>query len=316
MNNIYVNTGADVPIAVQSCVAMLRVHGLQEEGLFRVPGSSNEVDEIKTTLERGKNPFLVGRPANAEAVATCLKLYLRELADPVIPRALYPEFVKIGRVVDSTSRLQQLQQAVHGQLPVAHRELLRELLPFLNLVSQHSTANKMTTSNLALVFGPTLMPSPRDDMAAMLRDSTAVNNIMTALIEHSSTLFPDATLSPAAAADTATSVAAAAEPDPPEDDDDDDDDVDDDSTCPEIERVRAKFDYVARSETELAFRAQEILIVYRHKGPDWCLGSSISEPTNRKFIAKAYVESLDAPLAAAAKTPSLIANSSNGESTS
>ena len=99
MNDAFAGTGDDVPHAVTLCIDALMRRGMKEEGLFRVPGSSNEVDELKAALERGADPFAGGaRPANVEAVATCLKLYLRELAEPVVPRSLYATLVGLGRI--------------------------------------------------------------------------------------------------------------------------------------------------------------------------------------------------------------------------
>eukprot|EP00047_Mylnosiga_fluctuans_P006337 m.246333 g.246333 ORF g.246333 m.246333 type:complete len:468 (-) comp15012_c0_seq1:127-1530(-) len=327
--DVYNNTGLDVPLAVEACVSVLQQIGLREEGLFRVPGSSNEVDEIKSSLEQGINPFAAGgRRPNAEAVATCLKLYLRELADPVVPRELYSEFVRIGRISDLNARFAALQVAVHKQLPEAHRELLKVLLPFLRLVSQHSAANKMTTSNLALVFGPTLIPAPRDDMAAMLRDSTAVNNIMVYLIESCDRLFPElfaarqavqeAASEPAAPAEAAPAPAAVpptpSRAAPPESDDDDDDDSDprpnyvtvsaepepeSDEDEVEIGRLRAKHNYVPRSDTEVGFKVGDVLIVYENLGKDWSRGCNSADPTRVGFIANAYVEQYTEPRASA-----------------
>lgn len=49
----------------------------------------------------------------------------------------------------------------------------------------------MNISNLALVFGPTLMPAPKDDMGAMLRDAITINTLMSDMIEHHEYLFGD-----------------------------------------------------------------------------------------------------------------------------
>lgn len=295
LTDVCEQSGADVPLAIVACVALLDAHGLTEEGLFRVPGASNEVDEIKTALERGRHPGVgAARPPNPEAVATCLKLYLRGLADPVVPRSMYAEFVRIGALRDAAARVADLKTAC-ATLPVAHRAVLRVLLPFLLRVARHAAVNRMTVANLAVVFGPTLLAAPGGDVAAMLRDSTAVTVVMTSLIENADVLFPDSAPPPAvqgAALSPVVDVEAGSGLLDDLDDDDDDDD-DDDSTCAEIERVCARFDYAARSDTELAFKARDVLIIYKHKGPDWALGSTVADPAVRKFIAKPYVGPLN-----------------------
>ena len=54
-----------------------------------------------------------------------------------------------------------------------HLELLRCLLPFLMKVAGSSAENKMTTQNLAVVFGPTLLRTTEEDLVALMRDSSS-----------------------------------------------------------------------------------------------------------------------------------------------
>eukprot|EP00049_Salpingoeca_infusionum_P000429 m.39909 g.39909 ORF g.39909 m.39909 type:complete len:1225 (-) comp10365_c0_seq4:3299-6973(-) len=178
-------TGQDVPPLVSSCVRVLRHNALDEEGLFRVPGSSTQIDELKSAFESGNDPLKDGLPPHIhpEAVAGLLKLYLRQLANPVMTTEHYKTLVQIGTTQDVQLRLMALRKVATECIPPAHLAVLRELMPFLARVASHADKNKMSVSNLALVFGPTLMPAPKDDMGAMLRDATAVNTIMTTLIE-------------------------------------------------------------------------------------------------------------------------------------
>lgn len=64
-------TAQPVPSVVSSCIRVLRQVGMDVEGIFRVPGSQSQVDELKTGFERGVNPLSEGLPPHImpEAVA-------------------------------------------------------------------------------------------------------------------------------------------------------------------------------------------------------------------------------------------------------
>ena len=64
-------------------------------------------------------------------------------------------------------------QEIVARLPVEHRSTLNFLLAFLLEVSRHATENKMTTNNLAIVFGPTLM-RPREEVCLLCQLSFVV----------------------------------------------------------------------------------------------------------------------------------------------
>lgn len=65
----------------------LQFHGLDVEGLFRVPGNQDKVLELKSSFEKGESVILM----DAHNTAGVLKLYFRELSDPLIPFALYED---------------------------------------------------------------------------------------------------------------------------------------------------------------------------------------------------------------------------------
>ncbi|EGD78350.1 hypothetical protein PTSG_09416 [Salpingoeca rosetta] len=209
-------TNREVPLLVESCIKAIRDIGMKEEGIFRVPGSSLQIDELKEAFERGQDPLADGVPSHIHpaAIAGLLKLFLRELADPVMTNDNYSLLIQIGNLPDQQKRLQGIRRIVHERLPPANRRVLEVLMPFLYEVAQHEADNKMGTSNLALVFGPTLMPAPKHDMGAMLRDATTVNTIMSCLIEYHEWIFASAAAQHDGSASTTDATAPEAEASP------------------------------------------------------------------------------------------------------
>lgn len=45
-----------VPLLVEQCVDFIRVCGLTEEGLFRLPGQANLVKDLQDSFDGGKKP--------------------------------------------------------------------------------------------------------------------------------------------------------------------------------------------------------------------------------------------------------------------
>lgn len=159
-----------------------------------MPGSTSQIEEIKKAYEAGRDLLADGLPEgiDSEAVAGTLKLYLRQLEDPVMTRKMYSSFAMIGGIDDHNNRLMAMREAVAEHLPKEHGAILEAVMPFLHLVSQYADENKMNVSNLALVFGPTLMPAPKDDFGAMLRDANSINTLMASFINYHGYVLPNA----------------------------------------------------------------------------------------------------------------------------
>lgn len=45
-----------VPILVQKCVEFIKEHGLDEEGIFRLPGQDNAVKQFRDAFDAGERP--------------------------------------------------------------------------------------------------------------------------------------------------------------------------------------------------------------------------------------------------------------------
>lgn len=45
-----------VPILVQKCVEFIKEHGLNEEGIFRLPGQDNTVKQFREAFDAGERP--------------------------------------------------------------------------------------------------------------------------------------------------------------------------------------------------------------------------------------------------------------------
>ncbi|XP_033004340.1 rho GTPase-activating protein 22 isoform X1 [Lacerta agilis] len=177
------------PLLVEQCVDFIREHGLAEEGLFRMPGQANLVKELQDSFDCGEKP-LFDSNTDVHTVASLLKLYLRELPEPVIPFARYEDFLSCGQLLskDKGEGTQELARHVRS-LPQANYNLLKYICKFLDEVQSHSSHNKMSVQNLATVFGPNILRPQVEDPLAIMEGTSLVQHLMTALISEHGQLF-------------------------------------------------------------------------------------------------------------------------------
>ena len=93
---------------------------------------------------------------NVHVPANLLKLFFRELPEPLFTSTLYKQFINAIQLTDMDNQRIMLLKTFE-LLDSANQKVLFRLFDHLILVSQYSTTNMMHLDNLAVVFGPTLM---------------------------------------------------------------------------------------------------------------------------------------------------------------
>ncbi|XP_031997883.1 rho GTPase-activating protein 22 isoform X4 [Hylobates moloch] len=177
------------PLLVEQCVDFIRERGLTEEGLFRMPGQANLVRELQDSFDCGEKP-LFDSTTDVHTVASLLKLYLRELPEPVVPFARYEDFLSCAQLLSKDEGEGTLELAKQvSNLPQANYNLLRYICKFLDEVQAYSNVNKMSVQNLATVFGPNILRPQVEDPVTIMEGTSLVQHLMTVLIRKHSQLF-------------------------------------------------------------------------------------------------------------------------------
>ncbi|KAG7484571.1 hypothetical protein MATL_G00050810 [Megalops atlanticus] len=177
------------PLVVEQCVAFIRERGLLEVGLFRQPGQATLVKELQEAFDAGEKPSF-DSSTDVHTVASLLKLYLRELPEPVVPFSRYQHFLLCGKqsLTDRKQGLVELKRLLH-ELPVANFNLLHYICQFLNEVQSYSSSNKMSIQNLATVFGPNILRPKAEDPESIIGGAAVVQQLMSELIRECDSLF-------------------------------------------------------------------------------------------------------------------------------
>ncbi|KAI5268849.1 RhoGAP-domain-containing protein [Aureobasidium subglaciale] len=160
-----------LPAVVYRSIEYLRAkHASSEEGIFRLSGSNIVIKALKERFNtEGDVKLLEGQYYDIHAVASLLKLYLRELPASILTREHHLEFLK-GLDVDEKVKVEVFNVLVN-KLPRANRELLDILSTFLREIVDREGTNKMGVRNVGIVFAPTLnIPAPLISLFVMEND--------------------------------------------------------------------------------------------------------------------------------------------------
>ncbi|XP_006498620.2 N-chimaerin isoform X1 [Mus musculus] len=178
------------PMVVDMCIREIESRGLNSEGLYRVSGFSDLIEDVKMAFDRDgeKADISVNMYEDINIITGALKLYFRDLPIPLITYDAYPKFIESAKIMDPDEQLETLHEALRS-LPPAHCETLRYLMAHLKRVTLHEKENLMSAENLGIVFGPTLMRSPELDPMAALNDIRYQRLVVELLIKNEDILF-------------------------------------------------------------------------------------------------------------------------------
>ncbi|NXM87097.1 HMHA1 protein, partial [Oenanthe oenanthe] len=205
-----------IPFIVKKCISEIEKRALKTKGIYRVNGVKTRVEKLCQAFENGKELVELSQ-ASPHDISNVLKLYLRQLPEPLMPFRLYnelmglakeslqggeakgrsgkggPELVDRGADTDQVvlSLVLKLRELLK-ELPCENLATLQYLLQHLRRIMEVEQDNKMTSGNLGIVFGPTLMrPRPTDATISLssLVDYPHQARIIEALIIFYPTIF-------------------------------------------------------------------------------------------------------------------------------
>ncbi|CAH6778581.1 rho GTPase-activating protein 9 [Phodopus roborovskii] len=178
--------GDTVPSFVRLCVETVDKKGLDVDGIYRVSGNLAVVQKLRFLVDRERAVTSDGRYMFPEqhgqegkldldsaewddihVVTGALKLFFRELPEPLVPTTLLPSFRDALELSEPNQCLSEIKKLV-DLLPKPNHDTLQYILEHLCRVIAHSDENRMTAHNLGIVFGPTLFRPEQEtsDMAA------------------------------------------------------------------------------------------------------------------------------------------------------
>ncbi|XP_072232517.1 active breakpoint cluster region-related protein [Leuresthes tenuis] len=152
--------GVLVPHVVRCCVEEVERRGMDEVGIYRLSGSTTDINMLKAAFNSSLREAVTKlRKTEVNAVSGVLKLFFRELPEPLIPTVLFQSLARALDIQDTNSRLDSMLSLLQSCPDVNHHTFFY-LLHHLQRVAQRKDVNKMSLLNLATVFGPSLLRPP------------------------------------------------------------------------------------------------------------------------------------------------------------
>uniref|UniRef100_A0AAQ5X271 Rho-GAP domain-containing protein n=1 Tax=Amphiprion ocellaris TaxID=80972 RepID=A0AAQ5X271_AMPOC len=175
---------------VRKCINYIETKGATQEGVYRTVGSNIQVQKLLNAFFDPTNPGDVDLHSSdwdVKTITSALKFYLRSLSEPLMTYSLHRDLMCAAKSDNLDFRLSEIHSLTY-KLPEKNREMLEMLIKHLVNVCSHSEENLMTPSNMAVIFGPTLMRAKEETVAAML-DIKFQNIVVEILIEDYKKIF-------------------------------------------------------------------------------------------------------------------------------
>jgi len=172
---------------------------LSPEGLFRKPGNTHRMEQIKKGLKIGLKIDFASSGFHCHDAASVLKNYLGHLCEPLL---LLPGHLEChmqisglmktmpdGSFMPNKERRIECLQLLLLLLPTTSKQLLQAILNLLYRTAKAQAQNKMTSANLSAMFAPHLI-WPRSAGAKQLHeDYGKLNDHVAFMIRHSQKIF-------------------------------------------------------------------------------------------------------------------------------
>eukprot|EP01132_Coremiostelium_polycephalum_P000634 gene634-787_t len=175
-----------IPDIIKLTTQYIEEYGLNEHGLFRVPGHYADVNALKASFE--KNEYIDLSLTNPHAVTGVLKQYLRDLPEPLFTFNSYEALIVSHGVTDPEMRLSCIKSIIE-KIPPHYFIVLDYLLAFLHRICRHSKVHKMDSSNLAIIFAPNLLKSKTETAEQIVNDSPRSTSILKFIIDNYAEIF-------------------------------------------------------------------------------------------------------------------------------
>ncbi|XP_076366943.1 LOW QUALITY PROTEIN: uncharacterized protein LOC143255339 [Tachypleus tridentatus] len=152
------NTSREIPLVLKCCTEFIESHGIVD-GIYRLSGVTSNIQKLRLGFDEDRAPDLSDEAIlqDVHCVASLLKMYFRELPNPLLTYQLYDKFVSAVQSQEDF-RLLKLRDVVQ-QLPPPHYRTLEFLMQHLAKVASYGSHTSMTPKNLAIVWAPNLLRS-------------------------------------------------------------------------------------------------------------------------------------------------------------
>ncbi|XP_013924578.1 PREDICTED: active breakpoint cluster region-related protein, partial [Thamnophis sirtalis] len=131
-----------IPYVVRQCVEEVEKRGIDEVGIYRISGVATDIQALKAAFDSNSKDILVMlSDMDINAIAGTLKLYFRELPEPLLTDRLYPTFMQGIALADPSAKENCMLHLLRS-LPDPNLITFLFLLEHLKRVAEKEPVNK------------------------------------------------------------------------------------------------------------------------------------------------------------------------------
>ncbi|KAK2894330.1 rho GTPase-activating protein 27-like isoform X2 [Channa argus] len=177
-----------VPRFVEKCIRSVERRGLDIDGIYRVSGNLAVIQKLRYKVDREEPLDLEdGQWEEIHVITGALKLFLRELPEPLFPFSCFDKFIAAIQVQDYNLRVSYMKDLVRS-LPLPNHDTMELLFKHLRRVIEHKDHNRMSVQSIAIVFGPTLL-RPETESSDMTIHMVFQSQIVELMLKEFQTVF-------------------------------------------------------------------------------------------------------------------------------
>nr|XP_031533631.1 rho GTPase-activating protein 15 [Vicugna pacos] len=151
-----------VPRFVKQCIEAVEKRGLDVDGIYRVSGNLATIQKLRFIVNQEEKLNLDDSQwEDIHVVTGALKMFFRELPEPLFPYSFFERFVEAIKKQDNNTRIETMKSLVQ-KLPPPNRDTMKVLFGHLTKIVAKASKNLMSTQSLGIVFGPTLLRAEKE----------------------------------------------------------------------------------------------------------------------------------------------------------
>ncbi|CAD5112489.1 DgyrCDS1704 [Dimorphilus gyrociliatus] len=185
-----------IPDIVKCCAEIIEKHGIVD-GIYRLSGINSNIQKLRLDFDENRQPDLSKEETlqDIHSISSLLKMYFRELPNPLLTYQLYDQFVDAVKYAQSEEDKPMRISNVVELLPPVHKETARFLFLHLARVASRGYETNMHAKQLSIVWAPNLLRSKRLETPQrccdMLQDVAVQATITELLINYANQVFGD-----------------------------------------------------------------------------------------------------------------------------
>jgi RhoGAP domain len=164
-----------IPVVMETCMNFIYAFGLKSEGIYRISGEQRKVNKLVELFKKNAHSVILRYAEYDEHdVASAIKQFIRTMKKPLLGRQSVG-FLTVSDIVDEAVRHGAYKELLN-RLPSIQYQTLRRLIGHLHVVQSCARFNKMSSANLAMVWGRNILVDMTTEQSDFLQKEHKVTN--------------------------------------------------------------------------------------------------------------------------------------------